>query len=366
MKRSDVATNLARNVALPQIRRCADNLALLNEDVVAWSANPTDELRVEAQNTWKVAYLSWQRCELLQLGPAGPMEATVGGEGLRFEVYTYPQLSECFVDQEIVSEDWKGLASYSDLASSKRGLGAIEYLLFNTADENQCSDGNVINDSGSWDDLDETTRTQRRADYAAFLTRGAADAAEAIEASWETSGDGFTDELATAGAGSALFGSAQQALNEFSNAMVYLEKEVKDMKLASPLGISTTSNFSDCDADICPELRESKWANISLAAIWENLAQFEELYFGAEGDGFDDLLREIGAGEVADNMEDHLRTANLAFDEIDGLLVDALTSDRDDVDAFYVEVQEIVSLFKTQFVNVLALELPNRAAADGD
>lgn len=366
MKRADVAKNLARSVALPQIRRCADNLAMLSQEVEAWRDDPSDELRAKAQEAWEVAYLSWQRCEVLQLGPAGTMDATVGGEGLRFEVYTYPQLSECFVDQELVTEEWRGLDSYIDLASSKRGLGALEYLLFYAGLDNQCSDQNVINSNGTWDEISEETLTQRRAEYAAFLATGAAAAAESVASAWETEGGGFVEELATAGSGSQRFSSAQQALNEFSNAMVYFEKEVKDMKLASPLGVSTTSNFSDCDADACPELRESRWANLSLAAISENLAQFEELYFGAEGDGFDDLLREIGAAEVADEMEDHLRTARVAFDAIDGALVDALVNDREDVAAFYVESQEIVSLFKTQFVNVLALELPNRAAADND
>lgn len=365
--RSDVVKNLALNVAAPQIQECAEKLAVLDVNVEAWRDSPADETRAEAQQAWVEAYRSWQRCELLQLGPAGTMEATVGGEGLRFDVYTYPLLSDCYVDELVANESWRDLSSYRALPTSKKGLGALEYLLYRTGTANACHPTqNPINADGTWAALSEAELNQRRADLAAFIASGIASVADDLASRWVSTGDAYVDELADAGHGSASFRSAQDALNEFSNAMVYLEKEVKDMKLASPLGISTTSSFSDCESNACPELRESPWANQSLSAITANLRMFESMYYGGDGVGFDDLLRELGAGTVAETMEEHLRSADTALAAIDGTLLEALEQDHDDVVAFYEEVRELVTLFKTQFVNVLSLELPNRAAADGD
>ena len=58
---------------------------------------------------------------------------------------------------------------------------------------------------------------------------------------WSPTGGNFIEELTNPGRSGAVYGSAQEGLNAVSDAMFYLEKETKDMKLAKPLGIMLSS-----------------------------------------------------------------------------------------------------------------------------
>ena len=77
--------------------------------------------------------------------------------------------------------------------------------------------------------------------------------------------------------------------------MFYVEVEVKDMKLAEPLGLSM------CTTETCPELVELRFSHRSLEAIRSNLRSFRRVFLGAdpgmEGLGCDDLLRDVGAAD---------------------------------------------------------------------
>jgi predicted lipoprotein len=146
--------------------------------------------------------------------------------------------------------------------------------------------------------------------------------------------------------------------------MFYLDKETKDMKLAHPAGLS------ECVEEVCPEERESKWADQSLAHVRNNLVGFRQLLSGTgvdgESRGVEELLRGMGATELADNMSARIDDAIAAVDAVDATMAEALTNNPQSVVDVYEAVKDLTDLFKSQFFDVLDLEVPQRGEGDND
>ena len=182
-----------------------------------------------------------------------------------------------------------------------------------------------------------------------------------LHAAWQS---GFAAELADAGASGSGFGSEQIALNAVSDGLFYLEREVKDLKLGKPLGLY------ECTEASCPEAVESQYALVSREHVVNNLKGFQRIYAGCEasgGVGFDDLLRSLGAGSLADRMETDLAAAigtAEAFPTSD--LRAGLAKHRTEFVALHAAVKKLTDELKTDFVTVLDLELPNIVEGDND
>jgi len=318
-----------------------------------------------AREAWLAAIASWQRAEQFRFGPAA-RTADPGGQNLRDEIYVFPLANACRVDLQIVDRTYASAAFPTSL-SNARGLSAIEYLLFHSGSENACSPSIAINASGSWTALDSAELAQRRADYAAAAANDVLARATALVHAWEPVGGDFGAHLTAAGAGSAVFAMDQDALNAVSDALFYVEHEVKDLKLGWPLGL-----VPDClnSPDPCPNDVESRHARVSTDHLRQNLGGFRDIFEGCgpghSGLGFDDWLREVSADDLATRMLDALAGAQRAVDTLSPPLEDALVGDIDAALAVHSAVKALTDLLKTEFVTVLNLELPASAEGDND
>jgi predicted lipoprotein len=329
-------------------------------------AEAPDDARVEAaQAAWLAAMASWQRAEQFRFGPAA-RSGDPGGQNLRDEIYVFPLANPCRVDQQLVERTYAS-ATFSTSLSSARGLSAIEYLLFHTGSGNACSASIAINANGAWAALGNSEIAQRRADYAAAAAQDVLARATALVQAWEPSGGDFARELTSAGAGSTVFAMDQDALNAVSDALFYVENEVKDLKLGWPLGL-----VPDClsSPNPCPNDVESRYARASTDHLRQNLAGFRELFQGCghghSGLGFDDWLHEVSAGELATRMLDAITGAERAVDTLSPPLEEALVADIEAAQAVHGAVKALTDLLKTEFVTVLNLELPAVAEGDND
>ncbi|MFT6400259.1 MAG: putative lipoprotein [Bradymonadia bacterium] len=315
-----------------------------------------DETLVAAQDAWRSAAAAWQHAEAGLLGPAGAMSAAVGGQDLRDEIYSWPVVNPCRVDQEIVAQGYAG-ADFVDAPVNVRGLDVIEYLLFSSDPlANGCEPNSSINADGDWAALSEDEIVARRAEYAARASVLLVSAADTLLSEWSI----FSGELLSAGADSELFSRQREAVNAISDSLFYLDKEVKDMKLAEPLGLT------NCADSTCPDALESRFAMASIEHVRANVVAFEGLFGSATGTGFDAYLRHFGQDDLADRFGAAIADALGAVDAIDGTLREAIDGDYDGVSAAYDSIKMVTDLLKTEFVSVLDLDLPNRAAGDND
>lgn len=327
----------------------------------AWAAAPGDDaIRTAARDAFGKAMDEWQQAELFRFGPAA-VSKSPGGKDLRDQIYVWPLVSRCRIDETIVSGSYATPAFATSLVSG-RGLGALEYLAFYDGTDNGCSSFSSINATGSWAALGPLELRRRKALYASAIASDVVVRAGTLVRAWDAAGGNFRDELVKAGSGSRTYATNQDALNSVNDALFYVEVEVKDLKLARPLGLA------ECGAADCAKTVESFWARRSKENLKENLAGFRNLFQGCgqSDEGFDAWLRASNAGDVADRMLAAITTSEGALDAIGPSLEDALKTEPEKVRALYTAVKSLTDLLKTEFVTVLNLELPTTSEGDND
>ena len=359
--RGDVLAALGEDVVLPAIVQFESDATALESALADATTAPGG--RDAAQAVWISTLETWQQLEVMQFGPLGSSLTVMGGQDLRARIYSWPLGSRCAVDRETVGESYDDPDALEQIQGVPTGLWAIEYLLFTDDPDNGCPEFDSINTDGTWDSMADMI-PQRRLDYAASLGTLVRRRAEELATAWSPEGGNFIAELTDPGRGGSVYGTAQEGLNAVSDAMFYLEKETKDMKLGKPLGIT------GCTTEQCPEALESPWALRSKEHVLANLDGFQSLFLGGApgGDelGFDDLLRDMGADDVADDMANALTAAITATELVPGTFRDALTDNEAELRAAHSAIQAVTDILKTDFLSVLDLEAPDRAAGDND
>ena len=357
-ERLETVRGIVDGAVLPIYRDFAEAAGTLEQATTAWAASGDTSDLEAARAAWIVAMDAWQVAELTLLGPAGAMDLVVAGEDLRDEIYSWPVINRCRVDQELASGDYADVATFVNESVNVRGLDALEALLFVDGEDNGCAPNATLNTSGDWAAI-VSELPMRRAAYAGTAAQLVRQAADQLLIRWE--GD-FAESVRSAGNESTVYGSAQEALNAISNALFFLDTEVKDMKVGVPSGIAA----GGCATDVCPEQRESRWANRSLPHVVANLRGFRLVFTGGEGRGFDDLLAERGADELTTQILEAIDAAETTLESVEGDVPTALMRDPAALDDSYAAIKVITDLLKTQFITVLDLELPMRAEGDND
>jgi predicted lipoprotein len=284
---------------------------------------------------------------------------------LRDEIYSWPSVNPCRVDQETVSEDYADAGFFDQELVNTRGLDALEYLLFDTGTDNACAPTIDINTDGSWTALiNSGNLLARRTSYAALAAEDVSKHAIQLRDAWEPTGGDFAGQLARAGQSGSPFGTAQDAVNEVFAGLFYLELDVKDEKMAPPAGISP-----DCSGEVCPNLSESIYADASKEHLLRNLVAGQQIFHGGSGTsgvGFDDFLRALDASGLATQMTADFAAAIAGTEAIPGTFITALNTDPDSVRAAYEAVKKITDELKSQFATVLNLKIPQEGAGDND
>lgn len=332
----------------------------LRSATAAHAAAPDATTLAAAQSAWREAAAVWQELEVFRFGP-GASRMAPGGLGLRDQIYGWPLVNACKIDEQLVSRAYAEPSFATTSLINARGLGALERLLFYAGASNACSQFSAINADGSWAALSLDELALRRRDYAAVVADAIATRAAELRQAWSPSGGDFRGAFAGAGAGSTVYATEQVALNVVSDALFYLEVEVKDLKLARPIGLR------DCADPPCLELVESQWAQASTAHLRGNLRGFGKLFAGCGGGlGFDDWLSAAGAGDLGVRMSSSLALAIRTFDELSEPLDVALARDPKALDGPYAVVKGVTDPLKTEMTGVLDLALPMTVEGDND
>lgn len=334
----------------------------LETALAAAEANPDATTLAAAQQAWRTAIEAWSINEMLQFGPGGP-KSRAGGRDWRESIYSWPLGGRCSIEEKLVDKSYEnGLAGAT---VNVRGLLAIEYLLFYTGTDNACTSSGAINADGSWAAIPADELTRRKLAYARQAATLVTQKAQEIEAAWDPAAGNFLAEFTSAGKGSRTYQSDAIAFNVVSDSLFYLEYELKDIKLAHPMGLR------DCANAVCPEDVESSYAKHGKAQLRQNLVGAKLLLAGCgengSGLGFDDMFYALGQEPIARDMVSGLDQAIAAADAIgNDDLSKAILEERDKVDALYNAVKSVTDRLKNDFVAVLDLEIPRRVEGDND
>lgn len=317
-----------------------------------------------AQQSWLSAMNAWQQVEMMQVGPL----VSNNGE-LKNRIYSWPAMSRCGIDQDVVynedgfiNKDTSRPYNITDRTATRRGLFALEHVLFSSNYDHHCSVAN--NALADWNSRTLLARKIARCEFATVAATDISNSAQELIGKWQ--GDsGFAQQLKTAGQTGSSFSTAHQALNHISDAIFYMDSIVKDKKLAIPLGLFANS----CGTSVCPQDVESYDPKSSLANIKANLQALDALIKGHSSEdklGFDDFLDDSQASSTKTKILTGISESLAAIDAIEGSLADALSDNASQVEQVHTKVKTVTDQLKYDFINELALELPSTSAGDND
>jgi len=340
-----------------------EKLIALESEIISNGGNGGNFL-TEAQTAWEEAMLAWESIELMQLGPIGTSSASLGGKGLRDEIYSWPTTNPCAIDQEIVKNNFKTANYLDSKLINVYGLDALEYLLFNESLENLCPSLVDINANGTWSALSESEIYQRRAGFAVVISKKITEDAVQVLNEWESSGLNFVAKLNDAGTDKTVYSTSAKAVNAVYDALFYLDSKVKDKKVALPfaLGSSAGSNLS-------PNSLELSYSRLSRKSVIANLKTFRSVFQGGSSTndyGLDDLLIANNASNTATEILQKLNSVITTFEGLSEF-EDIITSgDTTTITAAYNELQAVTTLLKEDFAVALKLQIPKEGAGDND
>lgn len=322
----------------------------LREAARTFALDPNTGDRAPVQIAWRAAMATWQRAELFRFGPAADVSLP-DGTGLADQVYSWVvSTNACRVDQETSAASYSQLENVREQAINVRGLDALEYLIFNDSEDNRCLPNAAINSSGEWDDLGDGLPL-RRAAHAAILADDLEQSAEELLEAWDNTG-GLAD--------SESFDTPLDATAAVVGAMLYLDTATKDRKVGVPAGLV------NCAAETCPEDVESKFAGVSRENIRGNLEGLQ-LLLGTEGYGISDQLIDVGASQLATDLDNATQAALDAVDDLGEVtLRDALESDLDGVVGVYDSIKALTDRIKGELIDELGVSVTQAGAGDAD
>ncbi|MBL8600798.1 MAG: sterol desaturase family protein [Myxococcales bacterium] len=335
-----------------------DRATALATAAEALAAAPSEATLAPARAAWEAASDHWQEAEMLRYGPLGDLKA-LGGQGLRPQLYAWPDFNRCLVEQQLVARAYEA-PSVAELSVSTRGLAALEYVLFYEGAENACAASEPLNAMGTWAALSPADRLGLRARAARALASDLATRARAVRTAWEPAN--YPNEFLRAGTGSTVYTTLQEALSAVAEATSYADTETKDLRLGAPLGIT-------CTGASCIDRVESPFARRGVRNIRQNIVGLRTLLEGCPAGnnlGFDDLLRSAGAGALATTMAADLNAADQAAAALNSNdLRASIEADREAVVRLHAAVRELTSFLKMEFTTTLQIR-SRRVEGDHD
>ena len=324
-----------------------------------------DELEL-ARDAWRSAMQAWQRAEVMQLGPSGATGKFTGAMDLRDEIYSWPTVNPCRIDQEIVALEWDSEEFFTGNLVNVYGLDALEYLLFVDGADNSCPPQVAINadpdPTKRWSAIPSEDIQWRRSSYAFSLSIGLVAHADSLIAAW-TEPDGFSTGLASAGDEGSPFLDLSAAMDDLFASLFYLETELKDRKLAEPLGLV------NCGNEWCPEALESPHADFALESVRANLEGGLVLYLGGpdEGDiGLEELLVHNDYAELDAEIQAGFENAFVVIDAVALSASVQLEQEPEVLLGVHTAVKVVTDLLKGDMATALLLQIPLEAANDND
>lgn len=357
--------NLTDNVIVPTYERFAE-LTVIQDiaigdycDALTSQASNIVDAQTVAQESWRDTMAVWQMAEVMQIGPL-----VENNNSLRNKIYSWPNTSTCAVDQDVVLSEQSDY-NISARIASRKGLDAIEYLLFNPNLNHSCTVFGT--EPVGWDNRIDEDRISARCGLAKIAAVELVANGQELLTKWKGSATetGFADILKNAGQIDSIFPDVHDAVNDVSDAIFYIDTLTKDAKLATPLGLFV----NDCGLVPCVENVESRFAFNSLDNVINNIRALSLIFLGGDDDtaiGFEDYLIDVGATDTAGQMRGDLTSATQFAENLQQSLTQLLDQSPEQVQQAHDELKNVTDTLKTDFIQSLALELPATSAGDND
>ncbi len=249
-----ILTEVSANVCTASYVDMLSKANALQTAVTALTTTTNETNLTAARTAWKNMRITWEQSEAWLFGP---VEADLIDPRIDTWPVDFTQLDGILNNGDALTE------TYVDhLDDALKGFHPIEYLLWGTSGTKAAA-----------------SITAREKEYLLSLTQNLVKLTTSVKNTWS---NGYGNQLATAGNGSAEFTTQQIAYVQLVDAMSDICGEVADSKLKEP--------FDSQD----PSKEESPFAKNSIIDFTNNIKGIMDMYqgnFTTDGKGIEDLVR---------------------------------------------------------------------------
>lgn len=289
-----VLNDFTDDVALAQYSNLTIAATDLNTKVTALSFNATDANLTAAQTSWKSLRTVWEQCEGFLFGPVEDKEYDP-------QMDTWPTDANEF-DSLLNSSNTLGVVDIRELPYNLRGFHPVEYLLFG--------------DHGS---RTAASLNARQKQYLVSATFDILDICDSVNANWTQAPTNFAQQVKTAGSGSTVYSTKQEAFMSIVGSMQGICEEVGEGKMKEP--------FDAKD----PKIVESPYSGNSTLDFKNNITGLQTVYLGRNGSsGITDLVS-LRNKSLDNKIRSQITAAINSFDNITEPFEQAIIDQRSQV-----------------------------------
>ena len=332
---TEVLISLTDQVIVPTYQMASDDAQVLSAALEDVCSAPSEGSLQAARQAWRDARVSWMRSQAMGFGPVMDRRSAA--------LVDWPTISHERIDATLVrNPDITDDEVRNVLASTQRGFGAVEYVLF---------------DHETLSRLSEPQSPQCA--YLTSLGRVIAAETAAIVEEWTVSRSGgapYQDFFTGRSSSSLLTGAA---VGEAVRTQVFLMRTISDLRLAAALGLRQGGP----DLSAIP----GGAADNALADLRAELQGMWDMYVGREDSGgFGISALVMPLSDAADErMRSSFEEALAAVEAIDGSLHAAVLERPEQVRSFYDRLIELRRNFNTEVVSLLGVSV-GFSDTDGD
>ncbi|MCY4113791.1 MAG: imelysin family protein [Chloroflexi bacterium] len=332
---SEVLISLTDQVIVPTYQAAGAAATDLETALEALCAAPSDSTLRSAYQAWRDARGAWLRSAAMAFGPVADRRS---GGLIDWSPIDPARIERMLAENPATTED----AVRNTLASTQRGFGAIEYIVFDPDAVSRLSDS-----------------ASARCEYLRALGGVIASETGAIVEEWTVSRNGgpaYRDFL-TGRSSSSMLESA--AVAEVVRTQVFLIRTLTDLQLAAALGLRG-------DGPDLAAIPGGAGGN-GLADLRATVLGMRDVYLGdADNDGLGVSHLVTPLSTAADErMRSQFEDALMAVDAVEGPLRDAVVDRPAQVRAVYDRVMELRRTLNTEVVSLLGVAV-GFSDTDGD
>lgn len=325
--RRDVVASLAEQVMLPTHAELEARASELPAAIDPLCAEPTMARLTAAQTAWRAVRVPLGRGNAFAFGP-------IDDEHIRTAIDFWPSRVES-IDATLEMQVEPTPETIDALGVTSKGLPTIEYLLFDP----------VGGDAAVLAALDPATpEGAYRCSYVRALAVDVATRTSELHRAWA---DGFVRELAEE---SERYPTAQSAVDDVLNHLVFAVQDMTDMKLGRPLGDKTGGVPQ-------PDIVQSRFSDNALADLGSDLEGASAVWIGAEGGlGLGDAVASRNAA-LDSRVRDQIDVATQSVASLTTPLRLAVVDDPAPVEAARADIRELRRLLEVDVANVLGVTI---------
>ena len=331
----EVLISLTESVIVPGYEAAAAATTELRNALETLCAQPSEDALANAQQEWRDARAPWKRTEATWFGPV--MDRRSVG------LMDWPEIEPDRIEAMLAANPATREDDVRDgLASTQRGFGAVEYLLFQSDALDLLSD-----------------RSSGRCEYLVVLGRVIESEANGVAKAWAQGGKGFPaySEYFTGRSNVSLLTSAATA--EVVRTQVFLIRTLVDMRLAPALGLREGGP----DLSVIP----GGDGRNALSDLRNEVLGMRDMYLGADGPnslGISDIVRGL-SGDTDERMREHFAAALAAMDAVTLPLRTSVAERPERVRAVHDRLADLQRTLNTEVVSLLGVSV-GFSDTDGD